>query len=278
MPNPFAVSTWSLHRWLGISHPNGPADPPGGAAQTTWGEGKGSLAKLPDELARRGYGRVEICHFHLASQDRGYLREIAAAHAASGVVIQTLLIDAGDLTDVATLARDKAWIAGWIEAAAEIGAENARVIAGKGDPTAVTLARSIEGLREIAAVGAGLGVRVVTENWFGLLSSPKDVHHVLNGLAGGVGFLADTGNWHGKSKYADLESIFARAELCHAKCSFGPEFAMDRDDFGACIDASVRARYAGPYTLIYDGPDDDEWRGLALEREFIQARLLAEAR
>ena len=38
---------------------------------------------------------------------------------------------------------------------------------------------------------------------------------------------------------------------------------MDALDFGRCLDAAVAAGYAGPYTLIYESPDDDEWRALA---------------
>lgn len=126
-------------------------------------------------------------------------------------------------------------------------------------------------------LGRTQGVRVVSENWFDLLWSPKEVHQVLDALGDEVGFLADTGNWHGAMKYADLESIFRRAELCHAKCSFGAGYAMDRDDFGRCLDAAMQAGYTGPFTLIYDGPDDDEWAGLALEREFVLARLAGKA-
>ena len=46
-------------------------------------------------------------------------------------MIQTLLIDDGDITNPATRARDLTWIASSIEAAALLGAENARAIAGK---------------------------------------------------------------------------------------------------------------------------------------------------
>ena len=276
MPNQIAVSTWSLHRILGISHRNGPSDM-GGAAQATWGVGTCQLNDLPTELAKRGYVRAEICHFHIASLDKGHLRELGKSFTSSGVAVQTLLIDAGDLTNPPNLARDKAWISRWIEAAAELGAQNARVIAGKRKPDGETLAMAVDGLRAMADLGRSLGVRIVTENWFDLLATPKEVHHVLDALEGSVGFLADTGNWHGDTKYSDLESIFARAELCHAKCSFASGFAMDTADFGRCIAAAQRAEYSGPYTLIYDGPDDDEWAALAMERDFIQAKMLAKA-
>jgi sugar phosphate isomerase/epimerase len=180
-----------------------------------------------------------------------------------------LLIDDGDLTDSATRDRDLKWITSWIEAAAILGAENARVIAGKAEPSPEALALSVDGLRAMAELGKGRGVRIVTENWFDLLSSPREVHHVLDKLGDQLGFLADTGNWHGSRKYDDLKSVFARAELCHAKCSFGAGLAMDDADYGHSMKAAAEADYAGPYTLIFESPGD-EWCGLEMERIFVR--------
>jgi Xylose isomerase-like TIM barrel len=268
---PIAVSTWSLHNLLGITYVNGPGVTPTGIAEPTFGPGSVALEDLPSELAKRGYFRVEICHFNLASQDAAYLAKIRAAFAASGVVIQTLLIDDGDITNPATRERDLAWIAFWIETAALLGAENARVIAGKAAPTSEALALSVDGLRKMAALGKARGVRIVTENWFETLSTPQAAHHVLDAAGPDLGFLADTGNWSGPSKYADLQSIFARAELCHAKTDFGAGLVIDADDYGQCIKAAQDAGYAGPFTLIF-ASEGDEWAGLAAERAFVLAQ------
>jgi sugar phosphate isomerase/epimerase len=272
-----AVSTWSLHNLLGITYANGPGVTPTGIAEPTFGTGAVTLEDLPAELAKRGYGRVEMCHFNLAGQDPAYLAKIRAAFEASGVVIQTLLIDDGDITNPATRERDLAWIASWIEAAALLGAQNARVIAGKAKPTPEALALSIDGLRAMAALGKSRGVRIVTENWFDTLSTPEAVHHVLDAAGPDLGFLADTGNWGGATKYADLKSIFARAELCHAKTDFGAGLVIDAEDYGRCIKAAQDANYGGPFTLIF-ASEGDEWAGLAAERAFVLAQFAAQTR
>ena len=269
--NAIAISTWSLHNLLGITYANGPGSMPTGIAEPTFGPGSVTLENLPAELAKRDYFRVEICHFNLASQDPAYLAGIRAAFAASGVVIQTLLIDDGDISNPATRGRDLAWIAAWIEAAALLGAENARVIAGKMKPTAQALALSVDGLKEMAALGKARGVRIVTENWFDTLSTPDAVHHVLDAAGPDLGFLADTGNWGGPTKYADSASIFARAELCHAKTDFGPGLVIDAEDYRKCIKAAKDAGYQGPFTLIF-ASEGDEWAGLAAERAFVLAQ------
>ncbi len=269
MQNPVAVSTWSVHHKLGYSFANGPGQAGPFLKSDTWGAGEYSLLQLPAELAARGYFRCEICHFHIGSLERADLQAIARAFADSGVVIQTLLVDDGDITNVETRMRDLAWISQWIEAGAILGAENVRVIAGKSKPTDAALALSVDGLQKLVAVGQQFGIRVVTENWFDLLSTPQAVHHVLDHVPG-LGFLADTGNWSGPSKYVDLQSIFTRASLCHAKAALAPGFLLDETDFGACLTSAWNAGYACPLTLIF-ADEGDEWKGLDVERQFVQS-------
>ncbi len=275
MPLQLAVSTWSVHRELGITYQQSPSDSSGGI-EPTYGPGKLKLTALPAELARRDITRAEVCHFHLANRDPAYLATIREAFAKSGVVIQTLLIDDGDITHPQNRARDTAWIATWIEAAAALGAENARVIAGKSKPTAATLALSVEGLRTLGQIGRTHGVRIVTENWLDMTPGPREVHHILDGLGPDVGFLVDTGNWDGPSKYADLTSIYARAELSHTKCSFGADRTMDQEDYRLCLATAIEAGYSGPHTLIFEG-EGDEWRGVDMERDFVLAHYAARA-
>ncbi len=270
MQNLIAVSTWSIHRKLGYSYANGPAAAAPFAKANTWDAGEFDLLQLPQELASRGYHRCEICHFHIASLDQHHLAEISRAFAKSGVVIQTLLVDDGDITNPATRNRDLQWMARWIEAAVPLGAEHVRVIAGKASPSAEALALSIDGLSRLVAVGQKAGVPVVTENWFDLLSSPREVHHLLDHVPG-LGFLADTGNWTGPTKYEDLTSIFSRATLCHAKASLAPDYQLDETDFSACLKAARDAGYTGPFTLIF-ADAGDEWQGLDVERRFITSK------
>jgi sugar phosphate isomerase/epimerase len=269
MPLQLAVSTWSVHRQLGVTFAQSPEDSSGRMEQT-YGPGLVKLVDLPAELTRRGIDRVEICHFQLPSRDPADLRNIGDTFRDAGVTIQTLLIDDGDLTHPRHGARDRDWIASWIDAAAHLGAQNARVIAGKAKPTPETLQVAIDGLRTLGRRGRERKVRVVTENWFNLLSRPKHVHHVLDALDGEVGFLADTGNWGGATKYGDLTSIFARAELSHTKAEFGAGTVLNADDYRRCLMAAQKAGYQGPHTLIFEG-DGNEWSGVEIERDFVRA-------
>lgn len=270
-PERIAVSTWSLHRLLGTTYPHDLTTSEVGPMQETYGEGEESLLGLPSVLANHGYHRLEIVSFHLRSRDPIYLGELRDQLGIANVRLQTLLIDAGDISHPEHGARDQAWIAGWIEVANELGADNARIIAGKQAPTRDALDRSIKALNALADGNAGSSVRLVTENWFDLLAEPAHVHYLLDKLEGRIGLLGDFGNWGGDTKYSDLRSIFGRAELCHAKASF-IDGDLDEADYGACVTLAEEAGYKGPYTLIFDSEIPGEWHGLATERDFITSR------
>jgi sugar phosphate isomerase/epimerase len=267
MKNPIAVSSWSLHHNIGISFQNGPGHAPPFARHDTWGPGMIAVDGLPAALKLHGYTRLELCHFHVGDTSATALADLRSRFETAGVILQTLLIDDGDLTNPETAKRDEAWIAEWIHVGAALGAEHVRVIAGKAAPNKTTLATSIAALRRLVAVGRDAGISVVTENWFDLLSTPEAVHHILDHVDG-LGFLADTGNWRGPTKYDALEAIFTRAILCHAKTQVANGIDVDDKDFSQCLQAASRAHYNGPMTLIFDDPGD-EWTGLDALRRFI---------
>lgn len=270
-----ALSTWSIHRAIGTSFPNSPENDRDGPAEPTWGAGTMSLMEVPAVLAGLGIDRLEICSFHIPGRDPGFIDELRAAMAESGVTLQTLLIDDGDITDPVHRDRDIAWIGRWIDVAAALGAEKARVIAGKQQPSDAVLARSVAGLAELSRRGSEQGVRILTENWLATTPGPSEVHAILDGLDDKVGFLADLGNWKGPTKYDALASILPRAENSHAHGDFDENLELDADDFGRCLSVARDAGFAGPFTLIYNGPNDDEWQAVKLERDFIRQHALA---
>lgn len=193
-----AVSSWSLHRTLGSYHSG---DAPGSGAPVAPGGGL-PLLELPAQLRAHGYDTAQICHFHLPTRDASYLAELGSAFADAGVTLDAVLVDDGDLTDPTDADTHQAWISGWLDDAAALGANRARVIAGKQTPTPERLAESGRRLGELA--DAHPDVRVVTENWFALTPGAAEVTAVLDAADGKIGFLIDLGNWTGPGKYAEL--------------------------------------------------------------------------
>lgn len=272
-PSRLSVSSYSLHRALGVNYRDLPGDDGSRPCVPVHGEGVLTLLELPARIAAVGIATLEISHPHLPSREPAYLDELRSAIQEAGVSLLSVLVEAGDLTDSVHGARDEAWMGGWLETAGKLGAERVRVIAGKAPYTDETLKRSVAALRSLAARGRDNGVRVTTENWFDLLSCPEAVGTLLDALDGEVGFNLDFGNWSGPGKYADLQQIYPYAESCHAKCAFLSDYVPDSADFRRCLDLAKAAGFSGPYTLIYDAPGEDEWKGLAIEQALVAPYL-----
>ena len=174
-----AISTWSLHRYLGVSYPHDLQTFAIPAGEPTWGEGEESLLGVPSALRRHHIGMVDICSFHLRSVDPIYLDELKASLAASEVTLQMLQIDAGDITHPVDGQRDLDWTSHWLEIAERLGAKYARVIAGRQSSSQVTLDLSAQRLLTLADRNSGSPVRLLVENWFDLLDRPEDVHYLF---------------------------------------------------------------------------------------------------
>lgn len=269
-----STSTWSLHRTIGITYPDSPGQRSSGKAVPTYGSGSLALLEIPAHLASMGIHTMEICHFHLPAHDTTYLEDLRSALEAAEVELFSLLIDDGDLTHPQHGARDLEWIGEWIDVAGKLGARRVRVIAGK-TVSPEALERSQDGFRALLPRAKAHNIRVMTENWHGLLSNPESVNALLTSLGGEVGLCVDFGNWGGATKYDDLKAIMRFGESCHAKCSFSAPQIPNADDYNRCLAISREAGFSGPYTLIYDGPGDDEWRGLSLESQMVTPYLVA---
>lgn len=262
-----AVSTWSLHRTLGRFTGPGSAFNGGHFIDAEPSPDAISLLDLPGELQQRSYDVVQICHFHLPSRSPGYLGELRAALDESGIVLDALLIDDGDLTDADIANRAEAWIGEWLDTATALGARRARVCPGRSAPDPRLLRASAERLGRLAA--SHPDVRVVTENWMELLPDADSVLTLLDATGEAVGLMIDLGNWSGPEKYDQLARIAPHAETSHAKCHF-PDGTPDRADFERSLHILKDAGFDGPLALIYDGPDDDEWTALDTEFEIVR--------
>jgi sugar phosphate isomerase/epimerase len=263
-----SVSSWSLHRGLGKPPFTGP-ETSGVQTATPTIQPLFSLLELPARVAAASIHTLEICHFHLPSREPAYVRKLRSAIESAGVELWSLLIDDGDIAHPLHHERDATWVEIWLDVAAALGAKNARVSGGKQEPGQEAVARSERNMARLAEAAQKRNVRLMTENWQNLLSTPEIVLEVLDHLDGAVGLCADFGNWRGPQKYDDLAQIFPRAESCHAKCHFSASGQMDRVDFEHCLELTRQAGFAGPYTLIYDGPGNDEMAALQLERAVV---------
>jgi sugar phosphate isomerase/epimerase len=282
-----STSSWSLHRALGKPPVRTPADPPASGPAP---DAQISLLELPGHLAGAGIGTLEICHFHFPSTDTGYLAELRGAAKSAGVELFSVLIDAGDLThsDPTQLEKEMAWIRGWLDVAAAIGASHSRVIAGyapierNGDDLRdhPIIRQSAANLRRLSAYAGERGVRVITENFRATAERADQLLAILELCEGEVGLCADFGNFpstssgqrKGPGKYDELAAIAPQADSAHAKAIYDGEGQPDAPELARCLGLLTGAGFDGPISLIFDGPfyrGEDEWVNLAALRKLV---------
>ena len=274
------TSTWSLHRKLGQVMYEWP-DTRATAAVDGASKGALDLLELPAELAARGIGMLEICHFHFPRLDDGYIADLRQALAAHGIELFSLLIDSGDITHPDPEQRQKEMlrIGEWLGIAARCGAHCVRVVAGNAvahehgdwhDSEVVKI--SAANLRNLAALGRTLGIAILTENFRPLAASAGALNAILDLCADEVGLCVDFGNFKGPDKYRDLAALLPRATSVHAKADFPAVGKMDREDFAHCLSLAQNAEFTGPYSLIFSSPGD-EWEGLEQTQSFVEKWL-----
>jgi sugar phosphate isomerase/epimerase len=257
-----AVSSWALHHELGSPPFWGVGAEPSGSKQL-----QQDLLALPAQVAARGIQTMELCHFHLSTLDNASLRDFRKALDNAGVTLHALLVDDGDITNEETGHRDLEWINEWFPIAAELGAQKVRVIAGKTtDKDAVSKSAML--LRLMSRYAETHNLRLTTENWYPVLSTPDAVLQLLQETEGRVGLNLDFGNWDGPTKYDDLAAIAPHAESCHAKANF-EDLSVKADDYAHCLNLPYPDDFRGPFTLVAGGRDND-WQGIEATRDFIQ--------
>ncbi len=259
-----ALSTWTLDPLLAAQYPDSPAEPCQGRVTHKGGL---EILDLPRVARGRGFDRLEVTHFHLPIGEEDQARFAHEAREA-GVVLQTLLIDDGDLAHPEHSARDEAWIAAWIEAAGRMGFERVRIIAGKQERSPETFSRSLEAMGRLADQAQALGIRASTENWHALLATPETVLSYLGRLDRKVGLCVDFGNWPPEVADTGLPLVLPLAETIHAKVEISSGGEMDEDRFRHQVGEAESAGFQGPYVLVAEGPGEP-WTYTARMRDLL---------
>ncbi len=266
-----SVSTWALNQQLGPlrwtrwdASRQRPAPHVEPRPQTL------SLVELPRRLAGLGFQACELGHFHLPALEDvapSATDELRAAFAAAGVTLWSLLVDYGDLSSADPRRRDadRAYIAGWLEVAAALGARHLRVVGGEGspdDPAAVE--RAVEALGALADRGAACGVTVLTENFRRLCSTAEVCTLICERLPGRLFLTADFGNFPRPSRQAGLQAVLPYARSIHVKVDAG-----DTAEFFRLVDLAVASGFQGAYTVVAEG-GEDQWTAVTALADLLR--------
>lgn len=265
---PIALSSWAVHKAVGFEVADEPERGP--QPYKAISPDPIDIRDLPAIAGAHGFRRLELCHFHLDRSDPTVVDDFRSALKAEGVVLQTLLVDSGNLShpDPATADKHEAWIASWLKTGEALGAERARVVGGR--------TRRDGDIQDVAPrlkrLAAGTTVRITIENWLDTLDSPSQILGLLDLCGEAIGLNVDLGNWTGPDNLKWIEEIAGRAETCHAKCDVDHNGNLDTHAFGQAIDAAVRGGYQGPLTLVNGAGSNREWELATLQAGFIRSR------
>lgn len=224
-----------------------------------------------------GFDGVDLFALALPSDDHRVLDDVAGACLERGLSIPCVSIGNTYASPAADLHAQIAMTHRWIRAAARLKAPQVRVFAGAAEPgdESASWTRCVAALRQSAAFGAELGVRVSLQNHNHrqIARTGEDVQRMLRDVAHrNMGHVLDCGQYAGSpgaSGYAEdsdrgtydyLASIEQTAPLAtHVRAKIyqmcdGRETSLDYERiFRALRDVS----YNGWVSLVYEGRGDE---------------------
>lgn len=149
----------------------------------------------------------------------------------------------------------------WIDHAASMGAPVIRIFAGNvqsGQSREDAIRNTVETTQIALEYAAEKGVFLALENHGGIVARPDEMLEIVNQIDSpwfGVNF--DSGNFHGRNPYADLEQIAPYAINAQVKVEIRPE-GQDKmpADFDRIISILVENDYRGYVALEYEGGEE----------------------
>ncbi|WP_127530626.1 sugar phosphate isomerase/epimerase family protein [Paenibacillus kobensis] len=266
MKDRLSISSWSVNRLLGLSK------------WTVWdeaasrqavhvedGEASVTLLELPRVAAERGFRYLELCHFHFPTVDESYLAQLREEFESAGISFHTLLIDYGDISspDPVRRSSDEAFIQGWIDVAARVGASAVRVVAGEqqeGDAEAI--ARSAASLQRLHRYGQeNGGVKVVTENFRELTATLASWKSVMEAAGSRIQTVVDFGNMIPEETAAAIAFGAPNAHTIHAKPVYLEDGSIDEQELRRNMSIALEHGCEAPVSVIFDH-EGDVWEGI----------------
>ena len=175
--------------------------------------------ELPGIFASLGVKTVELCSAFFESQDTRYLNDLRGRLEDNGLSVQNIAVDMGNIAgaDAATRRTDIEGLKQWFYTAAAIGSEAIRINTGSADDDGA-IDRVIEGYRELAAVGADAGVKLLMENHGGISAHPDDMRRIFDGVSSdNFGGCPDTANFAPEHWQNGMLTLAPRAFSAHVK-------------------------------------------------------------
>lgn len=252
-----SLAQWSLHRTLR--------------------SGKLTTLDFPAKAKNDfGINAVEYVNsfFFDKAESKSYLSELLLRTKDLNVENVLIMIDGeGDLAEKNNVVRleniEKHYK--WVEAAKYLGCHSIRVNArGEGDKAEVAKYAQ-ESLSQLASFAKDFDINVIVEN-HGSFSSMADwlVPIIKNVNMANCGTLPDFGNFYEYNRYLGVEEMLPYAKGVSAKTNVFDEAGNEANiDYVKMLQLVKQSGYKGYVGIEYEGPDNDEDKGIRLTKELL---------
>ena len=157
--------------------------------------------------------------------------------------------------------RQVASVKAWIDVAADLGAPAIRIFAG-GAPQGVDEGEArrwvVECIEACCPQAARRGVFLALENHGGVVAGADGLLEIVRAVkCDWFGVNLDTGNFHSRDPYADLERCAPYAVTCQVKTEMSPAGGKKAEaDLPRLVEIVKKANYRGYVTLEYEAAEE----------------------
>jgi sugar phosphate isomerase/epimerase len=210
-----------------------------------------------------GYTQLDPWNAHLkqAYDDDGFLAEVKAAAAETGLPMGCIAVDGAHIFEPTAEGRatNQARRYRWLEIAHALGAEQLRIDAGGRDQTLDDIFDiAVAGYQDIVSRAQPLGVEIIIENHWGPTNHPDAIHRLLAAVPG-LGLLFDSYNWPKGTHEQAWRECIQYAKLTHFKTfSFDAQGNDPEWDLARLIGMLQVAGYQGAWGIESTPYDGDE--------------------
>lgn len=218
-------------------------------------------------------GRNPSQSHHLAVPRTEHLAGLKAIAERAGLPFGTIAIDGAHIYEPTPEARrvnrERAY--GWLDAAAYLGARQARIDAGGDRDLPDDQFQLIsQGYNDLLEYATARGIELLIENHWGPAIVPENIQKMCS-AAPGLGLLFDTHNWIPENKAAARRACAPLARATHIKTLEFDESGNDiATDITQAVAALLDSGYAGTWGIESVPRDGDEVRGARQTIEMIK--------
>ena len=215
--------------------------------------------KDPEKIQKAIGGFMEVME-DVSLNKPDNLEEVKMALEQYGVKVLNMPIDYGNISGLDEDVRksDLAVIKSWIDIAAYLGSEGARVNTGQQPEGVFDLSITADSYRELAEYAQTKNVALIMENHGGMSADPKNMLKLFE-MVDHPNFRVcpDFGNFDPEIRYEAIDMIFNNPILVHAKTyEFDEDGNHVQFDFGKCMEIAKKHHYDGYYSVEFEGPGD----------------------